>query len=140
MIANSDGPAMAYTVEPAKPYTTTFRFEWTKAPLSLNYRMHRMAEAKIVKELRTMMHVKARHIPNMERVEVALVWFVNTRTRRDNENPIPTLKALCDGLVDADVVDDDTDVFMRKLMPEIRYIHKSVDVAHFEFRVTEILA
>ena len=119
-------------------FTTTFRFEWTKAPLSLNYRMHRMAEAKIVKELRTMMHAKARHIPFMDRREVSLVWYVNDRRRRDDENPVATLKALCDGLVDAEVVEDDTAIFMLKHMPRIVYVHKSIDVSHFDFTVTEI--
>lgn len=137
MIPNSDGGQMAYTTSPAM-FETTFRFDWVKAPLSLNVRLHRMAEAKIVKELRTMMFVKARHIPDLGRCEVRLVWFVNDKRRRDDENPITTLKALCDGLVDAEVVPDDTAEFMRKLMPEIRYVHKSVDSAHFEFTVKEI--
>ena len=119
-------------------FTTTFRFEWTKAPLSLNYRMHRMAEAKIVKELRTMMHVKARHIPFMDRCEVSLVWYVNDRRRRDDENPVATLKALCDGLVDAEVVEDDTAEFMLKHMPRIVYVNKLIDTPHFDFTVTEI--
>ena len=126
------------TTQSPEPFTTTFRFDWTKAPLSLNMRLHRMAEANITRELRTMMHVRARHIPDLGRCEVRLVWFVNDKRRRDNENPIPVLKALCDGLVDAEVVEDDTDQFMVKLMPEIRYIPKSVDVAHFEFTVTAI--
>ncbi len=137
MIANSDGDHLAYTTEPAL-FTTTFRFEWTKAPLSLNYRMHRMAEAKLVKELRTMMHTKARHIPFMTRCEVSLVWYVNDRRRRDDENPITTMKALCDGLVDAEVVEDDTAEYMLKHMPRIVYVNKLTDTAHFEFTVTEI--
>lgn len=120
------------------PFSQTFRFDWTKAPLSLNYRMHRMAEAKVVKEVRSLMHAQARHIPDLGRCEVRLVWFVNTRTRRDNENPVATLKALCDGLVDAGVVEDDTQEFMKKHMPEIVYIPKSVDVAHFELTITEL--
>jgi crossover junction endodeoxyribonuclease RusA len=122
----------------AARFTQTFRFDWTKAPLSLNYRLHRMAEAKITKEIRSTMHALARHIPDLGRCEVRLVWFVNTKTRRDDENPVATLKALCDGLVDAEVVEDDTRKFMLKHMPEIVYVHKSVDVAHFEFTVTQI--
>jgi crossover junction endodeoxyribonuclease RusA len=97
-----------------------------------------MAEAKIVKELRSMMQAKARHIPDLGRCEVRLVWYVNTRTRRDDENPVATLKALCDGLVDAEVVEDDTRAYMLKHMPEIVYVHKSIDTAHFEFTVTQI--
>jgi crossover junction endodeoxyribonuclease RusA len=121
-------------------FTETFRFDWAKAPLSLNYRLHRMVEAKIVKDLRLVMSVRARHIPFMTRCEVSLVWFVNDRRRRDDENPIATLKALCDGLVDAEIVEDDTAQFMLKHMPRIEYVDKKIDVAHFEFTVTEIHA
>lgn len=117
-------------------FTETFTFPWVKAPLSLNYRLHRMAEAKITKDLRSMMHAKARHIPEMGRCEVLLTWVVNTRRRRDEENIVATLKPLCDGLVDAEVVPDDTPQFMRKLMPVIRY-EKGV-VQRFEFTVTEL--
>jgi crossover junction endodeoxyribonuclease RusA len=35
---------------------------------------------------------------------VPLTWFANTRHRRDADNVVPTLKAACDGLVDAGVV------------------------------------
>lgn len=98
-----------------------FDFEWPKPPLSLNYRMHRMQEAKIVKELRSEMHARARVLPDMDRCEVTLTWFVKTRARRDDENPVPTLKALCDGIVDAEVVTDDTHEFMVKNMPVIVY-------------------
>ena len=137
MIPNSDGNHLAYTTEPAL-FTTTFRFEWTKAPLSLNYRMHRMAEAKVVKELRSMMHAKARHIPFIDRCEVRLTWWVTSKHRRDEENIVPVLKALCDGLVDAEVVFDDVPKFMLKHMPRILVLPSKSDVAHFTFEVTEI--
>lgn len=116
----------------------TWRFDWPKAPLSLNYRLHRMVEAKIVKELRSTMHALARTVPEMERCEVRLVWYVNDKRRRDNENPVSTLKALCDGIVDAEIVQDDTASFMVKHMPEIRYVPRTVDVAHFEFTIREL--
>jgi crossover junction endodeoxyribonuclease RusA len=128
------------TQSPAEPFTTTFVFEWTKAPLSLNYRMHRMAEAKVVKELRSMMHAAARHIPEMGKCRVELVWWVNTKTRRDEENIVPVLKALCDGLVDAEVVPDDVPLYMQKMMPAIRYVKKAERVACFEFTVSEVSA
>jgi crossover junction endodeoxyribonuclease RusA len=119
------------------PFSETFTFPWVKAPLSLNYRLYRMTEAKITKELRSMMHAMARHIPEMVRCEVALVWVVNTRHRRDEENIVATLKPLCDGLVDAEVVADDTPNFMRKLMPEIRYEKGAIQ--RFEITITELL-
>lgn len=98
-----------------------FDFDWTKPPLSLNYRMHHMQAAKLTKEIRGLICHLARHLPDMGRCEVTLTWFVNTRTKRDDENPVPTLKALCDGLVDAGIVPDDTNQYMKKNMPVIEY-------------------
>lgn len=115
-----------------------FEFPWTKPPLSLNYRMHRMQAANLTKEIRGLMHAKARHLPEMERCRVELVWYVNTRTRRDDENPVPTLKALCDGLVDAEVVPDDTHEYMVKAMPRIVYRPKKEGPACMVLRVEEI--
>lgn len=114
----------------------SFDFDWSKPPLSLNYRMHHMQAAKITRELRTLMCAKARHLPDMTRCEVTLTWFVNTRTRRDDENPVPTLKALCDGLVDAEVVPDDTNEFMVKHLPRIVYRPKVA--AGFRLTVRDI--
>ncbi|WP_350347221.1 hypothetical protein ABIQ69_11330 [Agromyces sp. G08B096] len=120
------------------PFTTTFVFPWAKAPLSMNQRLHKMAEARIIADLRHLMHAKARHIPELDRCEVRLVWFVNTRRRRDDENIVATLKPLCDGLVDAEVVPDDTRAYMVKHMPEIRY-EKGCE-PRFEFTITELRA
>ena len=119
-------------------FSTTFEFPWTTAPLSMNQRIHRMQEARVQKELRTLMHAKARHIPELERCEVRLVWFVKDRRTRDDENIVATLKPLCDGLVDAEVVPDDTREFMVKHMPEIRYVKGCTP--HFELTVTELRA
>lgn len=46
---------------------------------------------------------------------------VADRRKRDEDNVVPTLKALCDGLVDAKVVKDDTPQYMVKNMPVIEY-------------------
>jgi hypothetical protein len=50
------------------------------------------------------------------------------------------LKALCDGLVDAEVVPDDVPEYMQKLMPAIRYVPKKQRVSCFEFTVSEVAA
>lgn len=118
--------------------TWEFTFPWSKPPLSLNYRMHHMQAAKLVKELRTLMHAKAREMPTLTRCRVELTWYVNTRVRRDDENPVPTLKALCDGLVDAEVVPDDTAEYMRKMMPSIVYRPKKDGLACMVLTVTDI--
>jgi len=139
-LGSFDGPTPATHIVPAEVFETTFTFDWVKAPLSLNYRMHRMQEAKITKEIRALMHASGRRIPTMDRCKVELVWWVNTKHRRDEENIVPVLKALCDGLVDAEVVTDDTPEFMVKMMPAIRYVKKSERVSCFEFTVSEVAA
>ncbi len=124
------------TQAPAGPFSTTFTFPWAKAPLSMNDRMHHIVKAKKVAELRALMHSMARHVPEVDRIEVRLVQYVNTRRRRDDENLVATLKPLCDGLVDAEIVPDDTREFMVKHMPEIRY--EKGCTPHFELTVTEL--
>lgn len=127
-------------VQTPEPFSTTFRFDWTKAPLSLNYRLHKMQEAAIIKRIRGEMATRGRALPAMGRCDVVLTWVVNDRRKRDEENVVPVLKALCDGLVDAGVVPDDTPAFMAKHMPVIRFTPKRDDLAHFEFAVSEVAA
>ena len=133
----ADYSTLPARVEP-EPFSTTFTFPWTKAPLSLNYRMHKMQEAKIIKELRSLMHAEARRIPDLGKCRVELVWWVNTHHRRDEENVVPVLKALCDGLVDAEVVEDDVPRFMVKMMPAIVFVSKKERLACFTFTVTQV--
>lgn len=130
----------AEQVQTPEPFSTTFRFDWTKAPLSLNYRLHKMQEAAIVKRIRGEMAARSRALPAMGRCDVVLTWVVNDRRKRDEENVVPVLKALCDGLVDAGVVPDDTPAFMAKHMPVIRFTPKRDDIAHFELTVSEVAA
>ena len=96
-------------------------FPWTRPPLSMNQRLHRMQEAKLTAMVRADAAKAFASFGPFARVEVVMTWTVNDRRRRDDENPTPTLKALCDGLVDAGVVPDDTNDFMVKHMPVIRY-------------------
>ena len=140
-LGNTDGDRAAFTVAPTdEPFTTTFRFDWVAPPLSLNYRMHRFEKSRITKQLRALMKKKAKHLPHMARCRVSLVWVVTDKKRRDEDNIVETLKPLCDGLVDAGVVKDDTKKFMDKDMPAIRWIDKAIDFAHFEFTITEVHA
>lgn len=142
MPSHLDAPDGATPVVHQTPdrFTTTFVFPWTKAPLSLNYRLHKMVEAKIIKQIRGEMAERGRAVPAMDACDVALTWVVNDRRKRDEENVVPVLKALCDGLVDAGVVPDDTPNFMVKHMPLIRFVPKREQVAHFEFTVSEVHA
>ena len=115
-----------------------FEFAWTKPPLSLNYRMHHMQAATLTKTIRIETRAKTRNIPPLERCRVELFWYVNTRTRRDDENPVPTLKAMADALVDNEIVPDDTHEWMVKAMPRIIYRPKSEGAACMVLRITEI--
>lgn len=97
---------------------------WTSPPLSLNHRRHWRAHARKAAELRETAHVLAKkhrlHIGGpYPHVEVTLHYVPRDRRTRDSENPIPTLKACCDGLVDAGVVEDDDPTHMTKHMPVI---------------------
>ena len=91
-------------------------------PLSENHRMNRYARARVVRELRTTAGWWARSLRiRAEHVEVSLIWVVADRRKRDEDNVVPTLKALCDGLVDGGLVPDDTPQYMSKQMPVIEY-------------------
>lgn len=114
----------------------TVPLPYKRPPLSLNDRMHWAQKAKITKELRLLAKVGARHIPDLGKCHVELVWYVNDRRRRDSDNPFPTLKALADGLVDAEVVEDDTHDLMSKTV-RIVFVPKSERAAGMELVVRE---
>lgn len=93
--------------------------DWTSPPLTENQRLNRWEKARRVKDTRLVTALWGRRIRGAERVEVTLTWFVADARKRDEDNVVPTLKALCDGLVDAGVVADDTRRYMVKNMPAI---------------------
>lgn len=97
-------------------------FPWPRPLLSANDRMHWAEKARLTKLIRTMTTMLARSadIPATGHVTVRLVWVVRDNRRRDTDNTYPTFKAMCDGLVDAGIVPDDTPEFMTKLAPVIR--------------------
>ncbi len=94
---------------------------WPSPPLSLNHRRHWRANAAKVREVRAAGHVLAKQcgIGPWARIHVALHYIPRDRRVRDTENPVSTLKALCDGIVDAGIVIDDDPAHMVKDMPVI---------------------
>lgn len=96
---------------------------YSKPPLSENDRMKWRQRAAIVKRLRTAtgFYARAAGLQGLGHCRVTLTWHVATRHHRDADNVVPTLKAMCDGLVDAGVVPDDIPQYMDKLMPVIAY-------------------
>jgi len=104
------------------PWTLDLPFD--KPPLTENQRWpHWAPKAVMTKKVRAASSLLARQqrIPALGTCTVRLIWVVNTRHRRDADNITPTLKAACDGLVDAGLVPDDTPDLMDKRMPEIDY-------------------
>src|SRR5690554_5471579 len=105
----------------AEPFATTIRFAYATPPLTANQRMHWRQKAEITKTVRAVTALKAARIPALGKCRVTLTWVVTTKRRRDADNIVPTLKAMCDGLVDAGIVADDTPDLMEKVMPVIYY-------------------
>ena len=95
---------------------------WTKPPLSMNDRMHWRLKAKITREIRdtTRILAIAGHVPkDCRHITVCLHYRPRDNRRRDADNLVPVLKALADGLVDYELVPDDTPDLMTKTMPHI---------------------
>lgn len=99
----------------------------------MNDRDHHHVKARKTAAVREAAAAAFAGVPAQEYVTVQMIWWVATRHRRDDENPVATLKPWCDGLVDAGLVPDDTPEFMGKSMPQVRY-DREVE-PHVEFRV-----
>ena len=121
------------------PFDITLVFYWTRPPIALNYRLHKHAEAKLIAEVRQAARDAAARLPELGKVRVTMTWVVTDRRVRDVENPVPTMKALCDGLVDAGIVIDDRPAYMEKLMPVIEWRDKRMGhTPHFELRIERL--
>lgn len=122
------------------PTTHIIPTSWTKPPLSLNQRLNRWERREKVSGVRDFAHyaspAKLRGA-NLDHITVCLVWWVNDRRVRDTDNPVATLKALCDGLVDAGIVPDDRPSHMTKLAVAIRHRPASAGLATLELHITE---
>lgn len=108
--------------------SVTLSFKWAEPPLSLNDRpRHWAPHAEQIKAVRQLAAITCRNairrgeLETGQPVEVTLLWYVPTRTRRDADNPVATLKPVCDGLVDAGLVPDDTPEWMHKRPVKIIY-------------------
>ena len=97
------------------------RLPYVKPPLSLNARQHWAARARETRRVRSDVRllVRAAKVPELGRVRVQLEYTPRDARRRDTDNLVATLKAVCDGVVDAGVVPDDTPEFMGKPEPLI---------------------
>ena len=118
-------------------FVVTFE-KWSSPPLTANQRLHWRKRAHLTKQVRGATLDLTQQFPAMRRIQVELTWWVNDNRRRDADNVVPTLKAICDGLVDAGIVPDDTPEFMDKLMPRIQFVDKEIMAACLQLFVREL--
>jgi hypothetical protein len=74
---------------------------YDRPPLSMNKRLHHMAEYRVREQIRTDVLALARFykLPKgLDRVHVVLHWSPIVRRSRDTDNPAPTVKAIIDAL------------------------------------------
>ena len=90
-------------------------------PLTMNLArtMHHRTYGKRIKAIRETTAAAAAHIGPLGRCEVLMHYRPADRRRRDADGLVATLKPVCDGLVDAGLVVDDTPDLMTKHMPVI---------------------
>lgn len=101
--------------------TWVLELPYVKPPLSANYRQHWRQRHSLEQNVQNAVIVIARQasIPALGRCRVQLHYRPTSNRRRDTDNVVPTLKPVCDGLVRAGVVPDDTPEFMSKPEPII---------------------
>ncbi len=116
---------------------TTYPLSWPAPPLTENQRLHWALKNRITRDVRLAGRLLTRRMGPQSRIEVTLVWIVPDHRRRDEDNVVPTLKALCDGIVDAGIVPDDTPAYMVKNMPRILIVPGAKP--HMELEVTPIV-
>lgn len=95
--------------------------------MSMNDRMHWATKAKLTNAIRKTARLLARthRLPTaLDHVTIELVYRPRANIRRDADNIVPVLKALCDGLVDHGLTADDTPNLMTKHMPRIEPAQK----------------
>ena len=115
-------------------FTGTIHLPIATNPLSLNGRMHWRKKAALTKQWRTFAALAAGRYPVLPACDVTLTWYVTDNRRRDEDNLYLLLKALCDGLVDAGVVADDTHQYMGKRC-RIERAPEDIQTAYMELRV-----
>jgi crossover junction endodeoxyribonuclease RusA len=108
----------------------TVSFPQPCKPLTMNQRLHWAAKAKMTREWRvaagfaavaTMFGQKRGRIRSLPLSVVQLVLPVRSvKIRRDPHNWYPTVKAVCDGLVDAGLWPDDTPEYLMTIEPAFK--------------------
>lgn len=124
--------------------TWTLTLPYTRPPkgLSANWRGHWSTKARSTAEVRNLVAALARaaRLPQMQRIQVELIWVVTDHRKRDDDNLHPLAKSCWDALasdrgVSARIVPDDSPEFVTKMHPRIEY--RPDESPHFEVIVTD---
>lgn len=111
--------------------------------LTSNQRLHWATKARHTKVIRDMAWVLAKHarIQSMAAAEIEVeVTWPNRSRKRDSHNLQPSAKAAIDGFVDAGVLPDDSDKYLRKLTFTSAEETRTTEGigAYMKFTITEV--
>jgi len=81
-------------------------------PLTSNQRLHHHVRAERTRNWRLRTAILARKLTPIQHAHVTYWLHATTKLRRDVGNFYPTIKACLDGIVDAGVLDDDSDAYV----------------------------
>jgi hypothetical protein len=102
-----------------------FHLPYEKNPIPANKasgRSHWAHTARAVAGVRETAFLLARaNLTPQPRIKVRLDWEVTTRRTRDEDNLVPCMKALVDGIRSAGIIPDDDRRYCTRLMPEIHF-------------------
>lgn len=83
--------------------------------LNANGREHWSKRANAVATIRDIARGQARGIPRLRKVKIKATYHAPDNRKRDSSNLFPAIKAAVDGVVDAGVLQDDSDKFVVSL-------------------------
>lgn len=119
--------------------TLTFRIEFPAGIplLNANVKQHWSKSAPVTRDLRRLSWALAKRqkIPHLERARFTFTYYPPDRRRRDTPNVLYlTSKACIDGFVDAGVLTDDADKYVRglALLPGDEIVRRGQVVADIE--------
>ena len=110
--------------------------------ITANDKMHWASRAKLTKQLRQWGYLLGREGEGVARLglthaRVEMEFAYPDRRRRDRSNLAPTVKALMDGLIDAELLPDDADRFLdgpHTVIAE-RLAGKQLNIPMYEVRI-----
>lgn len=83
--------------------------------MNANDRVHWSKRANATATIRSVARGQAKGIPRLQRVKIRAIYKAPDNRRRDVSNLFPSVKAAVDGLVDAGVLQDDNDRYVKSL-------------------------